>query len=39
MRFESPAALEAYAVHPIHVKAKDTLLELSRKLLGYDITR
>ncbi|MBN8459879.1 MAG: Dabb family protein [Verrucomicrobia bacterium] len=37
MRFESPAALEAYAVHPIHVKAKDTLLALSRKVLVYDI--
>jgi hypothetical protein len=37
MRFESPAALEAYAVHPIHVQAKDTLLALSRKVLVYDI--
>jgi len=39
MRFKSPAALEAYAVHPIHVKAKDTLLALSRKVLVYDVTR
>lgn len=39
MRFDSPAALEAYAVHPIHVKAKDTLLGLSRKVLVYDLTR
>jgi Stress responsive A/B Barrel Domain len=39
MRFDSPAALEAYAVHPIHVKAKETLIKLSGKLLVYDITR
>lgn len=39
MRFDSPAALEAYAVHPIHVKAKETLMKLSGKLVVYDITR
>jgi hypothetical protein len=39
MRFDSPAALENYAVHPKHVKAKDELLRLSRKILVYDITR
>jgi hypothetical protein len=39
MRFDSPAALEAYAVHPVHVKAKDELLRLSKKILVYDVTR
>lgn len=39
MRFDSPAALEAYAVHPIHVKAKDELVRLSRRILVYDVTR
>ena len=39
MRFESPAALEAYAIHPLHVKAKDELVRLSRKILVYDVTR
>lgn len=39
MRFDSPAALEAYAVHPVHVKAKDELVRLSRKLLVYDVIR
>jgi hypothetical protein len=39
MRFDSPAALEAYAVHPVHVKAKDQLLALSRKIVVYDVTR
>jgi hypothetical protein len=39
MRFDSPAALEAYAVHPIHVKAKDELLRLSERIVVYDVTR
>jgi Stress responsive A/B Barrel Domain len=39
MRFDSAAALKAYAVHPVHVKAKDELLRLSRKILVYDVTR
>lgn len=39
MRFDSPAALEAYAVHPTHVKAKNELTRLSNKILVYDITR
>lgn len=39
MRFDSPAALNAYAVHPVHVKAKDELLRLSRRILVYDVTR
>lgn len=39
MRFDSPAALENHAVHPKHVKARDELLRLSRKILVYDITR
>ena len=39
MRFDSPAALEAYAIHPVHVKAKDALLSLSDRILVYDITR
>lgn len=39
MRFDSPAALNAYAVHPKHVKAKNELTRLSRKILVYDITR
>ena len=39
MRFDSPAALEAYAVHPVHVEAKDDLVRLIRKLLVYDVTR
>lgn len=39
MRFESPAALESYAVHPVHVEARDKLMKLSRKVLVYDITR
>ena len=39
MRFDSPAALNAYATHPTHVKAKEELLRLSRKILIYDVTR
>lgn len=39
MRFESPAALEAYAVHPVHMKAKDELVRLSSRILVYDVTR
>jgi Stress responsive A/B Barrel Domain len=39
MRFDSPAALEAYAVHPVHVKAKDELVRLSSRILVYDVTR
>jgi hypothetical protein len=39
MRFDSPAALNAYAVHPVHVKAKEELLRLSRRILVYDVTR
>jgi hypothetical protein len=40
MRFESPAALEAYAVHPVHQKkVTEVLRPLSRKILVYDITR
>ena len=39
MRFDSPAALEAYAVHPIHVKAKNELIRLGGRILVYDVTR
>jgi Stress responsive A/B Barrel Domain len=39
MRFDSPAALEAYAVHPLHVKAKEELVRLSNRILVYDVTR
>jgi hypothetical protein len=39
MRFDSPAALEAYAIHPVHVKAKDELVRLSRRIVVYDVTR
>jgi hypothetical protein len=39
MRFDSPAALEAYAIHPVHMKAKDELVRLSGKILVYDVTR
>ncbi len=39
MRFDSPAALNAYAVHPAHVRAKEELLRLSRRILVYDVTR
>jgi hypothetical protein len=39
MRFDSPAALNAYAVHPVHLKAKEELLRLSRRILVYDVTR
>jgi hypothetical protein len=39
MRFDSPAALEAYAIHPVHLKAKDDLVRLSSRILVYDITR
>lgn len=39
MRFDSPAALEAYAIHPVHVKAKDELIRLSGRILVYDMTR
>lgn len=39
MRFDSPAALEAYAIHPVHVKAKDELVRLSSRILVYDVTR
>lgn len=39
MRFDSPAALEAYAVHPVHVKAKDELTRLSERIVVYDVTR
>jgi hypothetical protein len=39
IRFDSPAALKAYAVHPVHVKARDELLRLSRRILVYDVTR
>jgi hypothetical protein len=39
MRFDSPAALEAYAVHPLHVKAKDELVRLGKRILVYDVTR
>ena len=39
MRFDSPAALNAYAVHPVHVKAKEELLQLSRRILVYDVAR
>ena len=39
MRFDSPAALEAYAVHPIHVKAKEDLVRLGCRILVYDVTR
>lgn len=39
MRFDSPVALNAYAIHPAHVKAKNELTRLSRKILVYDMTR
>jgi hypothetical protein len=39
MRVDSPAALEAYAIHPVHMKAKDELVRLSGKILVYDVTR
>jgi hypothetical protein len=39
MRFDSPAALDAYDIHPKHVKAKEGLARLSRKILVYDVTR
>jgi hypothetical protein len=39
MRFDSPAALEAYAIHPVHMKAKDELVRLSSRILVYDVTR
>ncbi len=39
MRFDSPAALEAYAIHPVHMKAKNELVRLSGKILVYDVTR
>jgi hypothetical protein len=39
MRFDSPAALETYTLHPAHLKAKDGLARLSRKVLVYDIVR
>lgn len=39
MRFDSPAALEDYAVHPVHLKAKDELVRLSSRILVYDVTR
>jgi hypothetical protein len=39
MRFDSPADLEAYAVHPVHLKAKDELILLSSRILVYDLTR
>jgi hypothetical protein len=39
MRFDSPSALEAYAVHPVHEKAKEELVRLSRKIIVYDVTR
>lgn len=34
-----PAALEAYAARPIHVKTKNELVRMSRKILVYDVTR
>jgi hypothetical protein len=39
MRFDSPTALEAYAIHPVHLKAKDELVRLSSRVLVYDLTR
>ncbi len=40
MRFDSPAALEAYAKHPLHQqKVNEVLKPLSRRILVYDITR
>lgn len=40
MRFDSPAALEQYAKHPLHQqKVNEVLKPLSRKILVYDITR
>jgi hypothetical protein len=39
MRFHSISALEAYAVHPKHAKAKRNLAKLSRKMVIYDVIR
>ncbi len=39
MRFDSPAALEACAIHPVHMKAKNELVRLSNRILVYDVTR
>lgn len=40
MRFDSPAALEAYEKHPLHVKKVETVLKpLAGKIVVYDITR
>lgn len=39
MRFDSPAALDAYAVHPVHMKAKEELTRLSARIVVYDVTR
>jgi hypothetical protein len=39
MRFDSPAALKAYSLHPVHLKARDELLRLSSRILVYDVTR
>jgi hypothetical protein len=40
MRFDSPAALETYAKHPLHQqKVNEVLKPLSRKIVVYDVTR
>lgn len=40
MRFDSAAALEAYAKHPLHQKKLNEVLRpLSAKIVVYDITR
>lgn len=40
MRFDSPAALETYAKHPVHQqKVTEVLKPLSRKIVVYDVTR